>query len=91
MLDMKLPRHWLAALGLFPFTLGVVGDAKADFTEPEASPALRWGPYRPNLYFGVRPQIPNTLLMGLMWSSGENREAMMKSTCFIPFHPELRP
>jgi len=28
-----------------------------------------WGPYRPNLYFGVRPQVSETLLMGLMWAS----------------------
>jgi hypothetical protein len=30
--------------------------------------SLVWGPYRPNLYFGVRPRIPRTLLMGLMWA-----------------------
>lgn len=39
-----------------------------------------WGPYRPNLYFGVRPQIPETFLMGLMWASGESRDKMLKST-----------
>lgn len=39
-----------------------------------------WGPYRPNLYFGVRPQIPETFLMGLMWASGESRSEMLKST-----------
>ncbi|KAI1384902.1 glycoside hydrolase family 63 protein [Hypoxylon trugodes] len=38
-----------------------------------------WGPYRPNLYFGVRPQIPDTFLMGLMWASGENRNKMLKT------------
>lgn len=30
--------------------------------------SLLWGPYRPNLYLGIRPRIPNSLLMGLMWS-----------------------
>ncbi|KLJ10762.1 mannosyl-oligosaccharide glucosidase [Blastomyces silverae] len=30
--------------------------------------SLLWGPYRPNLYFGVRPRIPKSLLMGLMWA-----------------------
>ncbi|KUI59419.1 hypothetical protein VP1G_06690 [Cytospora mali] len=43
-----------------------------------------WGPYRPNLYFGVRPQIPETLLMGLMWASGEDRYRLMntiRDTC----------
>ena len=30
---------------------------------------LLWGPYRPNLYFGVRPRIPKSLLTGLMWTN----------------------
>ncbi|KAK0712122.1 glycoside hydrolase [Lasiosphaeris hirsuta] len=43
-----------------------------------------WGPYRPNLYFGVRPQVPDTLLMGLMWASGESRSELLstlRDTC----------
>ncbi|KAJ2345688.1 Processing alpha glucosidase I [Coemansia sp. RSA 2673] len=28
---------------------------------------LQWGTYRPNLYFGTRPRLPNSLLSGLMW------------------------
>lgn len=26
-----------------------------------------WGTYRPNLYFGTRPRLPNSLLTGFMW------------------------
>ncbi|KAJ9603376.1 Processing alpha glucosidase I [Cladophialophora chaetospira] len=33
---------------------------------------LLWGPYRPNLYFGVRPRLPNSLLTGLLWSNTDN-------------------
>ncbi|KAK4111173.1 glycoside hydrolase family 63 protein [Canariomyces notabilis] len=43
-----------------------------------------WGPYRPNLYFGVRPQVPETLLMGLMWASGDSRDKLLstlRDTC----------
>ncbi|KAK9463984.1 glycoside hydrolase [Lipomyces oligophaga] len=30
--------------------------------------SLLWGPYRPNLYFGLRPRgIPESILTGLMW------------------------
>lgn len=29
--------------------------------------SLLWGTYRPNLYFGLRPRLPNSLLTGLMW------------------------
>ncbi|KAJ2309807.1 Processing alpha glucosidase I [Coemansia sp. RSA 2705] len=28
---------------------------------------LRWGTYRPNLYFGTRPRLPASLLSGLIW------------------------
>jgi mannosyl-oligosaccharide glucosidase len=34
----------------------------------ETNQSLLWGAYRPNLYFGVRPRIPNSLMGGLMWS-----------------------
>ena len=33
--------------------------------------SLLWGPYRPNLYFGVRPRIPQSLMAGLMWGKIE--------------------
>ncbi|KAF9106691.1 Processing alpha glucosidase I [Mortierella sp. AM989] len=29
--------------------------------------SLFWGPYRPNLYFGTRPRLPDTVMTGLMW------------------------
>ncbi|KAF7560978.1 hypothetical protein G7046_g3168 [Stylonectria norvegica] len=29
--------------------------------------SLFWGPYKPNLYFGVRPRVPQSLWTGLMW------------------------
>jgi mannosyl-oligosaccharide glucosidase len=31
--------------------------------------SLLWGPYRPNLYFGMRPRIPRSLSFGIMWTS----------------------
>ncbi|KAJ1949901.1 Processing alpha glucosidase I, partial [Linderina macrospora] len=36
-------------------------------TQGELDSSLLWGTYRPNLYFGTRPRIPNSLLTGLMW------------------------
>ncbi|KAI0202363.1 glycoside hydrolase family 63 protein [Astrocystis sublimbata] len=38
-----------------------------------------WGPYRPNLYFGLRPQVPETLLVGLMWANGESIDEISKT------------
>ncbi|KAG0295720.1 Processing alpha glucosidase I [Dissophora globulifera] len=29
--------------------------------------SLYWGPYRPMLYFGTRPRLPDTVMTGLMW------------------------
>ncbi|XXG99801.1 hypothetical protein Hte_006142 [Hypoxylon texense] len=34
--------------------------------------SLLWGPYRPNLYFGVRPRIPQSLATGLLWAKVDN-------------------
>ncbi|KAL6902548.1 glycoside hydrolase family 63 protein [Trichoderma evansii] len=33
--------------------------------------SLLWGPYKPNLYFGVRPRLPQGLWTGLMWGRAE--------------------
>jgi mannosyl-oligosaccharide glucosidase len=34
--------------------------------------ALLWGPYRPNLYFGVRSREPNGPVFGLMWGTTQD-------------------
>ncbi|KAI3330905.1 glycoside hydrolase family 63 protein [Ustulina deusta] len=44
-----------------------------------ASQLWTWGPYRPNLYFGLRPQIPETLLVGLMWADGDSLGNMLQT------------
>jgi mannosyl-oligosaccharide glucosidase len=46
-----------------------------------ANQSLLWGPYRPNLYFGVRPRIPKSLMGGLMWSKVENFQDVQNSKC----------
>ena len=45
------------ALGLLPLAAAAQG----------ANDTLLWGAYRPNLYFGLRPRIPQSLMTGLMW------------------------
>ncbi|KAK4231923.1 glycoside hydrolase [Podospora fimiseda] len=58
--------------------------ASSNLTTSTLSPWQIWGPYRPNLYFGLRPQIPDTLLMGLMWASGDDRKKLLttiRDTC----------
>ncbi|ODH45374.1 hypothetical protein ACO22_00098 [Paracoccidioides brasiliensis] len=41
--------------------------------------SLLWGPYRPNLYFGVRPRIPQSVLMGLMWAKLDDFDAAQQN------------
>lgn len=34
-----------------------------------------WGAYRPNLYFGLRPRIPKSLMTGFMWFGTQDYES----------------
>jgi mannosyl-oligosaccharide glucosidase len=47
-------------------------DAQVAEIEKASNDSLLWGPYRPNLYFGVRPRIPKSLMGGLMWTKVED-------------------
>jgi mannosyl-oligosaccharide glucosidase len=48
--------------------------------------SLLWGPYRPNLYFGIRPRIPKSIATALMWAKVDNYVDVQNST---PRHPAL--
>ncbi|KAK2751817.1 Processing alpha glucosidase I [Onygenales sp. PD_40] len=41
--------------------------------------SLLWGPYRSNLYFGVRPRIPKSLLLGLMWAKLDEYDSVQQN------------
>ena len=32
-----------------------------------------WGSYRPQVYFGMRPRIPESVIFGLMWMRVRHR------------------
>nr|KMM71404.1 Gcs1-prov protein [Coccidioides posadasii RMSCC 3488] len=68
---------WISALAILSINDSVNAHAKCTTLEPPtlndgthhaSNESLLWGPYRPNLYFGVRPRVPKSLLMGLMWA-----------------------
>lgn len=48
--------------------------------------SLFWGPYKPNLYFGVRPRLPQSLWTGLMWGRIEEYNDVKdgEESCPIP-------
>ncbi|GJE97097.1 glycoside hydrolase family 63 protein [Phanerochaete sordida] len=43
------------------------------------SESLLWGAYRPNLYFGLRPQLPRSLMTGLLWFGTHDYQALPKT------------
>ena len=46
--------------------------------------SLLWGPYKPNLYFGVRPRIPKSISTGLLWTRVEDYTSVqnnVRHTC----------
>ncbi|KAF2855245.1 glycoside hydrolase family 63 protein [Plenodomus tracheiphilus IPT5] len=47
--------------------------------EKATNASLLWGPYRPNLYFGVRPRIPKSLMGGLMWTRVEDYSSVQNT------------
>lgn len=58
--------------------------------------SLLWGPYRPNLYFGIRPRLPKSLLTGLLWAKVDSFDSVQHSMLVslahsCPFWSEVRP
>lgn len=45
----------------------------------ETNQSLLWNPYRPNVYFGVRPRIAKSFVGGLMWSKVDNFQDVQHS------------
>ena len=43
-----------------------------------ADDPLLWGPYRSNLYFGLRPRIPQSLMTGLMWFGTQDYQSVTR-------------
>ena len=59
------------------------GDAEwalAQETGRSSNQSLLWGPYRSNLYFGIRPRIPKSLLAGLLWTKVDDYATVQNST-----------
>jgi mannosyl-oligosaccharide glucosidase len=44
--------------------------------------SLLWGPYKSNLYFGVRPRIANSLAAGLMWAKVDDFATAQQSKSY---------
>ncbi|PQE21597.1 mannosyl-oligosaccharide glucosidase protein [Rutstroemia sp. NJR-2017a WRK4] len=84
LLDLPLP---IAALSAVLFSsVRAAEDVNILNTEiaREQNSSLLWGPYRPNVYFGVRPRIPKSFMGGLMWAKVDdfvNIQNNFRHTC----------
>lgn len=65
---LPFPHSLLAISIIVILSLFSVGSCEILANGTGYDKSLLWGPYRPNLYFGVRPRIPKSLLAGLMWA-----------------------
>lgn len=63
-----------------------LGDSQAVLAENAklSNETLLWGPYRPNLYFGVRPRIPKSLITGLLWAKVDSFTEVQNSMQQLP-------
>lgn len=80
---MQLSNLSAQVFSLLFFTVLSSADPSSIFTSASNS-SLLWGPYRPNLYFGIRPRLPNSLTTGLLWSRVEDYQTVandMRFTC----------
>ena len=64
----------VALLCVSVLVCSLTGVLAVEFDHPfgagiSSNDTLLWGPYRPNLYFGIRPRIPKSLLTGLLWAN----------------------
>jgi mannosyl-oligosaccharide glucosidase len=55
---------------------------------PTSNTSLLWGPYRPNLYLGIRPRVPESLFMGLMWGNFDEGHKSKGFRSLLLFHWE---
>lgn len=90
-LPWRAGRVWACLLITLITLLPSSSSAASEDAFRASNDSLLWGPYKPNLYFGVRPRIPKSLSVSLMWSRVEDvtvQRSMLESA-FSP--PVLKP
>jgi mannosyl-oligosaccharide glucosidase len=64
--------------------------APLSFNSSSSSDSPVWGAYRPNLYFGLRPRLPQSLMTGLIWFGTQDYQSFtsqffLNHTFKLPF------
>lgn len=70
---------WSALLALTSVCGNAWAEEEMAIFSKATNESLLWGPYRPNLYFGVRPRQPSSLIAGLMWGKVEDYNQIQTS------------
>jgi len=67
-----LHRIVFALTALSPLVSAEIPPEFLNAVTAASNASLLWGPYRSNLYFGVKPRLPNSLLTGLLWLNADD-------------------
>ena len=76
-----VPQSVLLATLLFPYWAAASGSEASSYdpTKPLEDPSLIWGTYRPQIYFGIRAAVPESLLSGLLWFSPARYDSFLQA------------
>ncbi|KAI7893279.1 glycoside hydrolase [Mucor mucedo] len=72
---------WTSSLTTIASVILVASTVVADIlpaSSNASNSSLLWGTYRPNLYFGTRPRIPESVMTGLMWFDASQFQGFQK-------------
>jgi mannosyl-oligosaccharide glucosidase len=73
---------WTASLTTVSTLLLLASIVVADVlpaTAGASNSSLLWGTYRPNLYFGTRPRLPESVMTGLMWFDASDFQGFQRN------------
>lgn len=76
---------WTSSLTTVATVTLIASTVAADLLTASASASnnsLLWGTYRPNLYFGTRPRVPESVMTGLMWFDASQFQGFQRKTPF---------
>lgn len=80
LLQSSMGKHWGVSTLLTSAYAALAAAEDANVFTKASNDSLLWGPYRSNLYFGVRPRAPKSLLTGLLWSRVEDFVSVQENT-----------
>lgn len=79
---------WTSSLTAVATVILVASTVAADLltaSSGASNSSLLWGTYRPNLYFGTRPRIPESVMTGLMWFDANQFQGFQSMRFFLIF------